>query len=258
MTALRLLLLTILLWAGPAAYGQSFPALSGRVVDAADLLDPAQEAALTARLEALERQSGRQLVVATIPDLQGHEIGDFSYRLGRSWGIGDKERDDGTLLVVAPTERKVWIATGYGVEGVVTDALAARIYRTAIIPRFRQGDFPGGIAAGVDALATLLTLPPDEAKKQALAAEKENEADGGEIFVILFWVAVLMFIILPMLFGRRRGKRFRGGRAPVILWGPGPGSGSSGWGGGGSGWGSGGGFSGGGGSFGGGGAGGSW
>ncbi len=259
----RLLLILLLLAFAPAAQGQVFPKLTGRVVDDAALLSPQQEQALTDRLAALEQQSGRQLVVATIPDLQGNDISDYAFRLGRTWQIGSKDRDDGTLLLVAPKERKVWIATGYGVEGVVTDALAARIYRNAIIPRFKAGDFPGGIEAGVNELATLLSLPPDEAKARAAAAEAEDrqrDKSGGGAFMAIFWIFILIVIFGGMISGRgKRGQRYRGGSAPIILWGPsdfgGHGGGSS-WGGGG--WGGGGGFSGGGGSFGGGGAGGSW
>ncbi|MDH2132943.1 TPM domain-containing protein [Sphingobium yanoikuyae] len=261
-----LLVLALLVFI-PAAQAQTFPKLTGQVVDAANLLSPQQEQALTAKLAALDKQSGRQVVVATVPDLQGYEIGDYAYQLGRSWGIGSKEKDDGTILLVAPNERKVWIATGYGVEGIVTDALASRIYRTAIIPRFKAGDFPGGIDAGVNELATLLTLPPEEAKARAAAAEAEQRKgdNGGGAVMLVFWVIVIVIVGISMFASRGgRGRRYRGGAGPVIIWGPsdsGWGSGGgSGWGSGGGGWGGGdgGGFSGGGGSFGGGGAGGSW
>lgn len=255
----RFLLILALLIFIPAAQGQTFPKLTGRVVDDAALLSPQQRQALTDKLAALEKQSGRQLVVATIPDLQGYDIGDYGYRLGREWGIGNKDRNDGALLIVAPNERKVRIEVGYGLEGILTDALSSQIIRNAITPRFKAGDMPGGIDAGVDAIGQLLALPPDEAK--ALAAKAEAQArdasdDGGTVMVI-FWLIVVVIIVLSMFSGRgRRGSRYRGGVAPVILWGPG----DSGWGGGGgSGWGGGGGgFSGGGGSFGGGGASGGW
>ena len=213
----------------------------------------------------LEKQSGRQLVIATVPDLQGYDISDYTYQLGRHWGIGDKEKNDGVVFVVAPNERKVWISTGYGAEGILTDALTARIVRNDIIPRFKAGDMPGGIAAGTDALVKQLSLPPEEARKLAAQAAKDaKSSDDGISPVLIFWIIVLLFIILPMFFGKHKGRRYRRGRGPVVIWGPGSGgwdSGSS-WGsGGGSSWGGGGGgggFSGGGGSFGGGGAGGSW
>jgi uncharacterized protein len=261
----RLLLALMLLALAPAAQAQTFPTLTGRVVDDAKLLDAAQAAALTEKLATLEKQSGRQLVVATIPDLQGYDIADYGYRLGRAWGIGDKAKNDGALLIVAPNDRKLRIEVGYGMEGILTDALSSRIIRTAITPRFKAGDFPGGIVAGVDEIGTLMTLPPEEAKARAVAAAKEERArssSGGGGFMIIFWMIVIVFIILSMLRGGGKGRRYRGiGGPPVILWGPGDfgGGGGSGWGGGGGGWGGGGGgFSGGGGSFGGGGASGDW
>lgn len=259
---LRLCVLWALIALAPAAWAQDFPKLTGRVVDAANLLDPAREQALTARLAQLEQQSGRQLVVATVPSLQDYDIADYGYRLGRAWGIGEKDKNSGALLIVAPNERKVRIESGYGLEGILTDALASRIIRETIIPRFKSNDYPGGIEAGTNALITLLTLPPDEARAQAVAAEKGEKRGGGNGFILIFWIVILLFFILPMLFGRRGGRRHRRGGMPVVIWGPGLGGGGSDWGGGGS-WGGGfgsggGGFSGGGGSFGGGGASGDW
>ena len=251
----RLILFLVLLALSPAAQGQTFPKLSGRVVDEAGLLSPAQEQALTAKLTALEQQSGRQLVVATVAGLQGYDISDYGYRLGRAWGIGSKDKNDGALLIIAPAERKVRIEVGYGLEGILTDALSSQIVRNAITPRFKAEDMPGGIDAGVDAIAKLLTLPPDEAR--ALAAQADARArdaadDGGGIMVG-FWLIVGVVILISMLSTRGgKGRRYRGGAGPIIIWGPGDlgGGGGSSWGGGG--------FSGGGGSFGGGGASGDW
>ena len=254
----RLLLILALLVFIPAGQAQTFPKLTGRVVDDAALLSSAQEQALTDQLAALEQQSGRQLVVATLPDLQGYDISDYGYRLLRNWGIGDKQRNDGALLIVAPKERKVRIEVGYGLEGILTDALSSQIIRNAITPRFKAGDMSGGIEGGTQALINLLNLPPEEARARAIAAEREQRASGddGSSVMLFFWIAMAVFVILPMLFGRRGGRRYRGGMGPVIIWGPG--TGGSGWGSGsGGGWG-GGGFSGGGGSGGGGGASGSW
>ncbi|HTH29558.1 MAG TPA: TPM domain-containing protein, partial [Sphingobium sp.] len=138
------------------AQAQSFPPLTGRVVDAANLIDPAREQALTHKLAALEQESGRQLAVVTLPDLQGYEIADYGYRLGRAWGIGTKEKNDGALLIVAPNERRVRIEVGYGLEGILTDAMSALIINNAIVPRFKAGDYPGGIEAGVNEMIALL------------------------------------------------------------------------------------------------------
>lgn len=243
------------------AHAQTFPKLTGRVVDNAELLDAEQEAALNAWLKTIEDESGRQVVVATLPDLQGYDIADYGYQLGRHWGIGEKDKDSGALLIVAPNERKVRIEVGYGLEGILTDAMSSIIIQNAIIPRFKENNFPGGIAAGVDEMARLLALPPDEARAQALAAQQQAEErrSSGNSFMLFFWLAILLFFILPMILGRAfGGRRYRrGGHAPVVLWGPGLGGGWGGRSSGGSGWG-GGGFSGGGGSFGGGGASGSW
>ena len=154
------------------ALSQSFPALSGRIVDEARLLSAEREAALTTRLEALEAETGDQLVVITVNDLQGYPIEDYGYRLGRAWGIGQDEDDNGVLLIVAPNERKVRIEVGYGLEPILTDALSARIIHDDILPAFRVGGFERGIEQGVEAIATQLTL--DEAEALARAGEAER------------------------------------------------------------------------------------
>nr|WP_047168992.1 TPM domain-containing protein [Sphingomonas sp. Y57] len=257
------LLLALLFLAVPA-FAQNFPPLTGRVVDAAKLLSAEQQAALTAKLEQLEKQSGRQMVVATVPSLEDYPIEDYGYRLGRAWGIGDKKANDGLLLLVAPNERKVRIEVGYGLEPIVTDALSAVIIQRQILPRFRDGDMAGGIAAGADALVQLLQLPPDEAEARAqkIVADDRKQQEGGVPVALIFWVIVLLFIVGSSIASRfGGGRRYRGGgAAPIVLWGPGWGGDDDHWGGGsGGGWGGGGGgFSGGGGSFGGGGSSGSW
>ena len=256
-----------------AAWAQEFPALTGRVVDAADLLDPATEQQLTDRLAALETQSGRQLVVATVPDLGGYPIEDYGYQLGREWGIGDAERNDGALLIVAPNDRKVRVEVGYGLEGILTDALSSVIIRRDILPRFRDGDYAGGIVAGVDRIANQLVLPADQARERAAAAQQQvaqSGEEGGGSFLLGFWAIVFIVMVLSSMFSKGGGRRYRGGAGSVLIWGSalghamgsgsrggfgGGGFGGGGFGGGGFG---GGGFSGGGGSFGGGGASGGW
>lgn len=262
----RLLLILALLALTPAAWAQTFPKFDDSgVVDAANLLSPAQRQALSQKLIAQKQASGRSLVVATIPDLQGYDISDFGYRLGREWKIGDKD-SNGALLIIAPAERKVRVEVGYGLEGTLTDALSSQIIRNAITPRFKAGDMAGGIDAGVDQITGILALPPDQAKARAAAAEAEQRrghGGGGGNGLVVLWIgiAILFFVILPLI-GRIRGggSRYRsGGGAPVIIWGPGLGGGSSwGSGGGGDSWGGGGGGFSGGGSFGGGGASGDW
>ena len=244
---------------------QEFPALTGRVVDQADILPEATEAELVQKLEALEQQSQRQLVVVTLSDLQGYDIADYGYQLGREWGIGDAERNDGALLIVAPNERQVRIEVGYGLEGYLTDALSSVIINNAIVPRFRDGDYPGGIVAGTDAIIEQLVLPEDQAREIAAEASEDRAREGGFPIGSIIWMGFLFFFfVVPMLGGRGRRRRYgaRSAVGDIILWEAGKAiarsaSGGGGWGGGGGGFG-GGGFSGGGGSFGGGGASGGW
>ena len=273
------LLLAFFALAAPAT-AQNFPALGGRVVDQAHLLSPAQVADLTSKSQALEAQSGRQFVVATVNSLEGYPIEDYAYRLGRAWKIGTEKKDDGVVLLVAPNERKVWIATGYGAGSFLTDAMSGVIIRENILPHFKQSppDYGGGIEAGADAIIKQMSLPPEEAQKnlaQAQQAQQQRQRSGVNPLPIFFWVMVFGFVALSH-FRRGLGRRYRtrtGGVSPWVTlwalnelsrgsrggssWGGGSSwSGGSGWGGGG--FGGGGGFSGGGGSFGGGGAGGSW
>jgi uncharacterized protein len=279
-----LLVLCALCFAGPVA-AQTFPALSGRVVDQANLLSPADEAELIAKSEALERATSRQLVVATVSSLEGQEIEDYGYRLGRQWAIGQKEANNGTILLIAPNERKVRIEAGYGVEPILTDAYSSLIINNRILPAFKADppDYPAGIKAGAEAIVEQLQAPPEIAEQKVLEAQRRQEragqrrarsGDGGSFLTMIFWGMVALFVLLSMVRGRGRrgrrgpwgGRRYGGSDLPILLWALGSqlGSGgrSSGWGGsggfGGGGGGGFGGFSGGGGSFGGGGASGSW
>jgi uncharacterized protein len=253
--ALLLILAALAFVAGPAA-AQTFPKLTGRVVDDAHLLSPEQAAAIDTKLAALETQSQRQMVVATVPSLEGYEIEDYGYRLGRAWGIGDKQRNDGLLLLVAPTEHKVRIEVGYGLEGIITDALSSLIIQREMVPRFKANDYPGGIAAATDQLIAQLQLPEDEARKvaaNATAEAKKTKAPRFDFGTVVFLVIFFLFFVLPFIRAMSGGGR-RYGSSPGVMIFP-----SGGWGGGGSDWGGGGGgFSGGGGSFGGGGSSGSW
>lgn len=253
----RWLLAILMMLCALPAHAQTFPALTGRVVDAANIIPDAEEAALDAKLKTLEDTTDRQLVVATIPSLEGYPIDDYGYRLLRTWGIGQKETNNGALLIVAPNDRKVRVEVGYGLEPILTDAWSSVLINTTIVPQFKAGNYPGGISAGVDALVSHLQLPPEEAAKRAAQATKQTarQSSGVSLGDVIFWLVIFFFFILPMLrsiFGGKRGRRY--GSGPVIIWG-----GGDSWGGGGGGWGDGGGgFSGGGGSGGGGGASGDW
>jgi uncharacterized protein len=263
-----MLFLIFLFFATPVA-AQTFPPLTGRVVDQAHLLTPAQVQDLTGKSETLEGQTGAQLVVATVNSLEGYPVEDYGYRLGRAWGIGQKGKDNGVILLVAPNEHKVRIEVGYGATPFLTDAMSGLIIREDITPRFKQGDFGGGIEAGSDAIVKQLSLSPAEAQKNVAAAEQaqqQRQHSGGNPLPFFFWLMVIGFVVLSH-FRRGAGRRYRnrhGGISPwVVLWGlnelsRGSRGGGSSWGGGGWGGGGGGGFSGGGGSFGGGGASGSW
>jgi uncharacterized protein len=246
------LALAALAWAAP-----TFPPLTGRVVDDAHVLSAQAQGELTDELATLEAKTGRQVVVVILPSLQGYEIADYGYQLGRKWGIGQKGEDNGALLIVAPNERKVRVEVGYGLEPVLTDALSSVILQTQVLPRFRAGDMQGGIVAGVQALVQQLSLPEDEAKaKVAQAAQAQARPRASPFGVVI--VLVILFWVLASFAGAAGGRRGRGASAwwllPLIL----ASSGSRRGGFGGGGFGGGGGFSGGGGSFGGGGSSGSW
>ncbi|MGQ4273627.1 TPM domain-containing protein [Terrihabitans sp. B22-R8] len=265
LSALRSIVLAVLLLVATALCGgmivhadPAFPALSGRVVDEAEILDIQTEALIEGKLAELERKSSDQLVVVTLRSLQGYDIADYGYRLGRHWGIGQKGTNNGALLLVAPNERKVRIEVGYGLEGAITDAASRFIIENAILPRFRANDFAGGVSRGVDDLVQLLEGDEDFKRRieQAAQGSRATEDSGGIPFVVLVFIG---FWILTLMFGRRNGRgRRRRGTLPVILPFPGSFGGGGGGGFGGGFGGGGGGFSGGGGSFGGGGSSGSW
>jgi uncharacterized protein len=238
----------------------TFPQLTGRITDEAGLLSAADRNELDTVLAALEAKSTDQLAVVTLKSLQGYDIADYGYQLGRKWGIGQAGKNNGILLIVAPNERKVRIEVGRGLEPTMTDAMSKLIIENAILPQFRRGDFPAGISAGVRDIRDVLLGDAEEVKQRA----KRNSSDNDTMSVVLliFWICVVLFILYAvysssvanqsMAAGGRRGRR--GGVPPVI----GPGD-SGGWGGGWSGGdGGGGGWSGGGGDFGGGGSSGSW
>jgi uncharacterized protein len=233
---------------GAATAEPPLPPLTGRVVDLAEILSAATESGLSDKLAAHEAASTNQIVVVTLPDLQSYPIEDWGLALGRGWGIGQAGKDNGVLLIVAPNERELRIEVGYGLEGVLPDAIANAIIQNEIIPRFKDGDMEGGVTAGADAIIAAIggAYQPTEAG-QGFWGFLLNEDN----FSTLFFVAFIAIFILTSLHRRwnpalRRHSWYldlssRGGRGGGF-------SGGS----------SGGGFSGGGGSFGGGGASGRW
>ncbi len=243
----------------------AFPALTGRVVDDAHVLSPQTEAQLTQSLADLEQRTSRQLVVVTLPSLQGYEIADYGNQLLRHWAIGQKGLNNGAVFIIVPSEHKVRIEVGYGLEPILTDALSSIILQEQVLPRFRAGDIEGGVVAGTTALIGQLGADTSAAEAKAAAAEHRHvRHHGGGLAGII--PLILLFFIISGLFGggRRRGGGGMGWLLPLMFLGGGGGGRGGGWGGGdndGGGWGGGGdggGFSGGGGSGGGGGASGSW
>lgn len=248
----------------------SLPALSGRVVDNANLLSPTARASLTEKLASLEDKTGDQIVVATLPTLSGYDIETFANSLFRRWALGQKQMNNGVLLLIAPSERQVRIEVGYGLEGVLTDALSSTIINAIILPNFRQDNFEKGIVEGVAAIADVLTGSKadfdarvhnyQQIEQERLKQQQRQDMIANTVAVLIF----LFFFVLPVLasiFGTKVGpRRYRWLGIVFVLWflGSGRGGGFGGGGfGGGFGGGSGG-FGGGGGSSGGGGASGRW
>lgn len=239
------------LLASAIAFAADIPPLSGRIVDQAGLLDGATRNDLDSKLADLEAKSGIQLVVATVKSLGGDEIEPYANQMFRTWKLGQKERNNGVLLLVAPTERRVRIEVGYGLEGTLTDALSQVIISNAMTPRFKAGDFAGGIVRGVDDIITVLTT--DASEWQQRPSLRVDRASSNEAPVNWLAVAgIVLFLFLMMVSRSFRMLVF------AMLLSRGGSGGGGGFGGGGFGRSSGGGFSGGGGSSGGGGASGRW
>jgi len=221
-----------------------FPQLTGRVVDDAGVLNDSTKSQLTDVLAAHEKATGEQVVVVTLPSLQGYPIEDFGYQLGRHWGIGQKATNTGALVIVAPKEHKTRIEVGYGLEGKLTDAASRVIIERDMLPAIRRGDFNAGVLAGTSSVLAVLGGNAAAAEPTPAASAPQGDNDPA-------WLPLLvLFFILFIFYITHRGRRI----APFIYT-MGGGWGGRGFGGGSSGGDS---FSGGGGSFGGGGASGSW
>jgi len=265
--ALLIVWLALMLAVPARAATPNFPALTGRVVDDASVLSSSTQSDLSETLARHEQATGEQVVVVTLPSLQGFAIEDFGYQLGRAWGIGQKGKNTGALLIIAPNDHKVRIEVGYGLEGKLTDAQSRVIIERDILPAFRRGDFDAGVTAGTASMLTV--LGGDVASPATTQRDATWRPPGSSSLVsplLIFGIYGLFY-----LFWMLRARRYRGGRYGGV-WrssaadplgigmignryprGPFYGGGF-----GGGGFGGGGGFSGGGGSFGGGGASGGW
>ncbi|MGD0562965.1 MAG: TPM domain-containing protein [Roseiarcus sp.] len=232
----------------PVGATANFPALAGRVVDQAQVLSAGERADLDGKLADLESKSGIQLVVATVSSLDGEEIEPYANELFRAWKLGEAKKNNGVLFLIAPKEHRVRIEVGYGLEGALTDATSSLIIANAVAPRFKAGDYDGGVARGVDDIITVLTTDSSEwQKKPELRAE-----DDASFLDAVAPFLVLLFILFVFYITRHGGGGGGGLLGNILILSAGMGRGGSPFGGGG------GGFSGGGGSSGGGGASGSW
>jgi len=244
--------LVLVLWvvAVTAQAELKFPPLTGRVVDNAQMLEPTVREQLTQQLQAHEASTGEQLVVVTLTDLQGTDIADFGYQLGRAWGIGQKDKNNGALLIVARDERKLRIEVGYGLEDRLTDAQSSVIINQVITPAFKTGNFSKGISDGVAAMLVVLGGNPLDEPSTVYESSGSEESDfisrHPGLFIFLVMLFIVTMFICQMLGILPAGRGGSGGSSG--------GFGGGGFGGGGGG----GGFSGGGGSFGGGGSSGGW
>lgn len=217
-------LLLALVATGAAA--QDFPTRpDGPILDSADLLPPAEESALDQRLRTYNEETGRAVLVVTIPTLNGEPAAVYAPALGDAWGVGGKETQQGVILLVAPEDREVFIATARGAQTGLTDIASGRIVRERILPQFKAENYATGIIAGVDGIIESLDMEPAEAlaiEEAERARQRANaEVDEASLGSAFFWIMmILAFMFIFGRGGRRRGRRYRRGSGigDVILW----------------------------------------
>jgi uncharacterized protein len=209
---LALVLMVLFGSRAPALADPPIPALTGRIVDNAEILDRTTRDRLTQRLADYEQSTGTQIVVVTLSGLQGYSIEDWGLALGRGWAIGQKGRNNGVILLVAPKDRALRIEVGYGLEGVLTDATADAIIRDEIVPFFRRGDMAGGVTAGVHGILAALSGGYRPAPIQS-ASPAVRAVQGIPIVIVVAFVAAFIIIVLLMVLISRqnRGGQNRGG-----------------------------------------------
>ena len=164
---------------------------SSRIMDAASMFSSSEREKLETQLEAFERETSNQLVVVTVPALEGQPIEDFSIKLAEKWKIGTKEHDNGIILLFSKEDRAMRIEVGYGLEGVLPDALAKRIIENEIAPRFKQGDFDGGVDRGVDAI-----ILATRGEYQGASAQGD---DSGDMTAALFLLIPVLYVAAPVI-----------------------------------------------------------
>jgi uncharacterized protein len=242
---LVVILAITVLCTGLAFAALTFPVLTGRVIDEAGLLTSAERQSLTDMLAAYEQKTTNQVVVVTLKSLQGTSIEDYGYQLGRHWGIGQKGKDNGALLIVAPNERKVRIEVGYGLEGELTDAASKLIIENIIVPAFKSGQFGPGIVAGTGAILKVLSgeqAVPATRTPLRLVDREQRPLSAVWIVVLLIGMVGAFALLCLLSDGGFDDRRFDGdyGGGGDFGGGFGGGFGSGGFGGGGGGFGGGG------------------
>src|SRR3974390_1137965 len=210
-------LMIVALACATALAAPNFPALTGRVVDQANVIPAATRSALDTKLAELESTSGLQLVVATVSSLDGEEIEPYANELFRTWKLGESKKDNGVLLLIAPKERRGRIEGGYGLEGTRTDAVSSVIIANAIAPRFKAGDFNGGVTRGVDDIVTTLTTDSAEWKPKPTDMRAEHDASLLDALAPFLFFLFIMFVI------SRISRRSGGGNVLFIPMGTGGG-----------------------------------
>jgi uncharacterized protein len=185
------------------AHALDVPPLRGRVNDLAGMLPADRAQALEERLAAFERDTGHQIVLLTIPSLQGDALEDFSIRVAEAWKVGQKGFDNGAILVVVRDDRKLRIEVGYGLEGVLPDAIAKRIISEVIVPRFRENDYAGGIEAGLNAI---MSVTKGEAIPESARTKPRNNASG----ISSLATALILTAVIALIIGMTQRRLIRG------------------------------------------------
>lgn len=204
-------------WSVHSLAEPQFPVLTGRVVDQAGLLSQSEKSALVSTLASHEQRTGNQIVIVILRSLEGYDIADYGYQLGRYWRIGEADRDNGALLIVAPNERKVRIEVGYGLEGTLTDAHSHQIIQQQILPRFKSGDFAGGIRQGITAIVAT-TEGTDPAPNPRSSSDHSLDSASELPFYLIVGMIFLSQFLGGVHSNRFFSSLFSGAVVELIVW----------------------------------------